>query len=92
MKQLIEYDLEQINSIVLFSKLRSLPAPLIDARIIYRERLGGLEYITENISPQWLETVDAHTFYVWVELKRAQKQKYNIQQYQIILKLTQILH
>lgn len=45
------------------------------------------EYLTENISLDWLANVDAHTFFKWYELKKAQKQRYNTQSYDIVIRI-----
>jgi hypothetical protein len=55
------------------------------AHIVYKK--ANKEYITELISLEWLLLVDSHSFFIWIELKKIQKQKYNIQNYDIIIKV-----
>jgi hypothetical protein len=48
----------------------------------------GEEYITENINLTWLYYVDSHTFFSWLDFKKNQKQKYNVKNYEIKIKIT----
>ncbi len=56
------------------------------AQIIYVRT--GEEYITENINLTWLYYVDSHTFFSWLDFKKNQKQKYNVKNYEIKIKIT----
>lgn len=80
-----DYDLGRIDAVTLYTEIIKARGELTKAQILYVG--GGKEYSAENISLDWLSVVDAHTFFVWIELKKAQKQRYNVQSYIIIFRL-----
>jgi len=53
--------------------------------MVYKK--GHEEYIAENLSLDWVRIVDSQQFFKWLEVKKLQKQTYNIKNYNIAFKL-----
>lgn len=81
----IEYNIENHNFLDIFKSIKSKFSTISKVQIVFKKENN--EYITENISLDWLFCIDSHSFYRWLEFKKTQKQKYNVQDYDIILKL-----
>lgn len=78
-------DVEAISPLTIYSVIREGLQGIIRVQIIYK--YDEREYVSENISLGWLHAINSHDFFVWLEYKRAQKQKYNIQNYAILLRV-----
>lgn len=83
---MLEFDLDTREFIKIFKTLFRYKNEIKKAQIIYVRT--GEEYITENINLTWLYYVDSHTFFSWLDFKKNQKQKYNVKNYEIKIKIT----
>lgn len=84
-KKNYDYNLENYNPVTIHSEIKKYSDKIEKAQIIYAGE--DREFTTENISLDWLNIVDSHNFYIWIKFKLIQKQKYNTQNFAIILRL-----
>jgi hypothetical protein len=84
-KSKLEYEIYTVEPLKLYNKIKLHLDKLVKVNLVYKK--NNEEYITEKISLEWLAWVDSHSFFVWLELKKTQKHKYNIQNYDVVMQL-----
>ncbi len=78
------FDLENDDYLEIYKYTKLHIYSILSAQILYKQ--GVNIHITENVSIDWLQIVDIHTFFTWINFKKTQKQKYNTQLYELKLR------
>lgn len=86
----LECEEQSSNIIKIYEEIKQNLADIKKLQIIYKKE--KIEHVTENISLDWINIVDSHHFFKWLEIKIAQKKKYNTQEYQIVICMELNLH
>lgn len=86
----IDCTLESSKNTSIYEKIKYNFNSLTKLQLIYKK--NTIEYITENISLDWMRWVDSQQFFNWLELKKTQKQQYNIKNYTLAFRLELNIH
>ena len=81
----IDFDTKNLDFLKLYVYIKQDLHLLKKAQLLYKSDVG--EYLTENISLDWLHLIDSHGFFVWLTMKQKQKQKYNSRNYDVVFRL-----